>query len=80
MTNKIKELFPLGQSIWYDNIQRGMFKSGQLQDLIDQGVVGVTSNPTIFERAIVGSQDYLREHYGLSEEAIITTVKSCLEV
>jgi transaldolase/glucose-6-phosphate isomerase len=68
MTNKIKELFPLGQSIWYDNIQRGMFKSGELQDLIDQGVVGVTSNPTIFERAIVGSQDYDEALKSMAEE------------
>lgn len=48
----------LGQSIWYDNIRRGLLQSGELQSLIDQGVVGITSNPTIFEKAIAASRDY----------------------
>jgi transaldolase/glucose-6-phosphate isomerase len=49
----------LGQSFWYDNIQRGIIKSGELQTLIDEyGVLGVTSNPAIFEKAITGSADY----------------------
>ena len=51
MTNNIKELITFGQSIWYDNIRRAMLESGDLQRLIDEGVTGVTSNPTIFERA-----------------------------
>jgi len=58
MSNKIEALSSFGQSIWYDNIQRAMLTSGELQQLIDKGVVGVTSNPTIFEKAIVGSKDY----------------------
>ncbi|MHB8625245.1 MAG: bifunctional transaldolase/phosoglucose isomerase [Aggregatilineales bacterium] len=42
-----------GQSIWYDNISREMIDSGELQKLLDEfGVVGMTSNPTIFEKAI----------------------------
>ncbi len=48
----------LGQSIWYDNIRRGLITSGELQALIDQGVVGITSNPSIFEKAISASRDY----------------------
>jgi transaldolase/glucose-6-phosphate isomerase len=48
----------LGQSIWYDNIRRGLLKSGDLARLLAQGVVGVTSNPAIFEKAISGSTDY----------------------
>lgn len=47
-----------GQSIWYDNIRRALIESGELQSLIDQGVRGVTSNPSIFEKAISGSNDY----------------------
>ena len=43
---------------WYDNIRRGLIKSGELASLIDLGVSGVTSNPTIFEKAIAGSTDY----------------------
>ena len=55
---KIHELHQLGQSIWYDNINRGMLKSGEIQALIDKGVCGMTSNPTIFEKAITGGSDY----------------------
>jgi transaldolase/transaldolase/glucose-6-phosphate isomerase len=55
---KIHELQKLGQSIWYDNISRGMLKSGEIQALIDQGVRGMTSNPTIFEKAISSTTDY----------------------
>ncbi len=55
---KIKQIAKYGQSIWYDNIRRAMLRSGELQNLLDQGVVGVTSNPSIFEKAIVGSSDY----------------------
>ena len=58
MTNTLQEVQRLGQSIWYDNIRRGLIKSGELMSLIDLGVSGVTSNPTIFEKAIAGSTDY----------------------
>ena len=58
MTNSVQEVNRLGQSIWYDNIRRGLIKSGELQQLIDTGVSGLTSNPTIFEKAIAGSTDY----------------------
>ena len=51
----------LGQSIWYDNIGRALVRGGGLRTLADQGVVGVTSNPTIFEKAIGGSSDYDEE-------------------
>jgi transaldolase/glucose-6-phosphate isomerase len=53
------EVQKYGQSFWYDNIQRGIIKSGELQKLINEyGVLGVTSNPTIFEKAIANSSDY----------------------
>ena len=58
MTNRLKELSKLGQSIWYDNIRRDMLIDGEFQDLIEAGILGVTSNPTIFEKAIAGSSDY----------------------
>ena len=48
----------LGQSIWYDNIRRGLLASGELEYLIQLGVTGLTSNPTIFEKAISESTDY----------------------
>lgn len=48
-----------GQSIWYDNIERGLLRSGRLAQMInEQGLRGLTSNPTIFEKAILGSHDY----------------------
>ncbi len=49
----------LGQSIWVDNIRRKLLNDGTYQRYIDEyGVVGVTSNPTIFQKAIGGSDDY----------------------
>ena len=58
MTNPITRVRDLGQSIWYDNISRAHLRSGELQRLIDLGVSGLTSNPTIFEKAISESADY----------------------
>jgi transaldolase/glucose-6-phosphate isomerase len=55
---KIQELAQLGQAIWLDYIQRGFIRDGGLQKLIDIGLRGITSNPTIFEKAIAHSQDY----------------------
>jgi len=52
------DLFKHGQSIWYDNIRRSFIENGDLAKLIDQGVRGVTSNPSIFEKAIGQSDDY----------------------
>ena len=57
MTN-IEALKLKGQSIWYDFIRRSLLTSGELAALIDQGLTGITYNPTIFEKAIVGSSDY----------------------
>ena len=57
--NPLIQLHELGQSPWYDYIRRGLITSGQLQTLIDQdGLMGMTSNPAIFEKAIAGSSDY----------------------
>lgn len=47
-----------GQSPWLDNLQRGYLVHGTLRNLIADGVRGLTSNPTIFQKAIQGSQDY----------------------
>ena len=48
----------LGQSVWYDNISRELIVSGGLKEILDWGVVGLTSNPSIFEKAISSSQVY----------------------
>ena len=56
--DRLQRTHALGQSIWYDNIRRGLLRSGALADLVKRGVRGLTSNPTIFEKAIVASGDY----------------------
>ncbi|HTW84976.1 MAG TPA: bifunctional transaldolase/phosoglucose isomerase [Candidatus Sulfotelmatobacter sp.] len=58
MGTQLRELAAVGQSIWLDNIRRSMFAGGDLQKLIDQGLRGMTSNPTIFEKAIGSGTDY----------------------
>lgn len=55
---KLQEANELGQAIWLDYIRRAFIKSGDLQKLVDSGLCGVTSNPSIFEKAISGSADY----------------------
>ena len=58
-TNPLIRLGQLGQSPWYDYITRELIASGKLARLIrDDGLQGMTSNPTIFEKAIAGSADY----------------------
>jgi len=57
--NTLRRLQDFGQSIWYDNIERRMLHSGELARMIQEdGLRGLTSNPTIFEKAITGSNDY----------------------
>src|SRR5690348_500908 len=59
---KLSDYFELqGQSIWCDYLRRSFITSGELQAMVDRGLRGVTSNPTIFERAISGSVDYDEE-------------------
>jgi transaldolase len=56
--NNLMALAALGQSPWYDNIDRRLIQNGYLQKLVSLGVTGVTSNPSIFEKAINGSAVY----------------------
>ena len=57
--NTAQQLHAAGQSVWYDNIQRSLLRSGELAGMIARGEIrGVTSNPTIFMNAITKSQDY----------------------
>jgi transaldolase/glucose-6-phosphate isomerase len=59
MGNPLIDVQKFGQSIWYDNIRRGLITSGELQEMVDHdGLLGVTSNPAIFEKALSGSTDY----------------------
>jgi transaldolase/glucose-6-phosphate isomerase len=72
MVNSIKKVQSFGQSVWYDNIRRAMLTSGELQRLVEMGIMGVTSNPTIFEKAISGSQDYDEALLSLADQGIST--------
>src|SRR3972149_11028762 len=57
--NPIQKLTSLGQSLWYDNIQRKLLVHGELKAMIERGDIrGVTSNPTIFQNAIAKTTDY----------------------
>jgi transaldolase len=59
MTNPLLELKNYGQSVWYDNIDRTQLVSGQFKRMLDEdGVVGVTANPTIFEKSISAGHAY----------------------
>lgn len=65
-----------GQSIWMDNLSRSIIESGELKQLIEErGIVGITSNPAIFEKAIVGNATY-----DADIEAGIKAGKSVLEI
>src|SRR5439155_8747001 len=57
--NALLELAEFGQSIWLDYTRRDLILSGELRRLIEEdGLRGMTSNPSIFEKAIVGSRNY----------------------
>ncbi len=64
----LHELAELGQAVWMDFIRRSFVNSGELQKLIDQGLRGVTANPTILEKAIDGSTDYEEDLRRLAKE------------
>jgi len=57
--NRTAKLGLVGQSVWLDNITRGLLDSGKLRHYIDElSVTGLTSNPSIYDKAIGGSSDY----------------------
>jgi transaldolase len=55
---RLHDLAAAGTSPWLDNIRRSWLRSGAFREWVEKGVVGVTSNPTIFQKAIAGSDDY----------------------
>ena len=74
-TNTLIELKKVSQSPWYDNIDRRLIKNGKLKSLFDNGILGVTSNPTIFEKAVSASNEYDENIRKLSREG-----KTALEI
>lgn len=73
--NCIQKLYQAGQSTWCDNLSRAMLDSGELQRLMGLGVVGITSNPTIFMKAITGSNDYDDRIQRLLDDGVSDTNK-----
>ena len=68
MSNGLQEIKALGQSVWLDNLHRGLLEDGILQRLIeDDGLSGVTSNPTIFEKGMGHSDRYDADFRALSD-------------
>ncbi len=71
MENPLVAVQQLGQSIWYDNIQRSLITSGDLQAMVEHdGLLGMTSNPAIFEKALTGSSDYDQPMQALVEQGV----------
>jgi transaldolase/glucose-6-phosphate isomerase len=58
MENRIRQIGKLGQAIWLDYISRDLIASGKLRALVVEGITGVTSNPTIFQKSISAGSDY----------------------
>ena len=74
MNNPLLQLKSQGQSVWYDNIDRAQLKSGQFKRLLDEdGVVGVTANPTIFQKSISHGDAYDEQMTELIKEGKSTS-------
>ncbi len=70
--NILQQLAELGQSVWYDFIKRDIILNGSLDSLINKGVRGVTSNPSIFQKAISGSDLYDEDFKNLDLKTLTT--------
>lgn len=66
--NRLQQLSQMGQSIWFDYIERSMVSSGELAQLVAEGVTGVTSNPSIFQQAITSSDAYQADLLALTAQ------------
>lgn len=73
MSNRLQQLFAdQGQSPWIDNLKRNLITSGGLDTLIADGIRGLTSNPTIFQKAIQDSADYDDQFFDLRRSGLST--------
>jgi len=71
MTSTIQKLNQIGQSIWYDNIERNLLKDGTLEGMVSRGEIrGITSNPSIFNKAISQSDEYDEDIKSLTREGL----------
>jgi transaldolase len=67
MNERLRKLQEIGQSVWVDSLSRDDIQNGNLQRMMEDGVLGVTSNPTIFQQAIARSELYDEELQELAE-------------
>src|ERR1044071_4987877 len=66
---KLHDLADIGQSVWLDYVKRSLITSGELQDYIDKGLTGITSNPSLFEEAIAKGDEYDEQIQKLKESS-----------
>src|SRR4030095_10167582 len=89
--NPLLQLMTCGQSYWLDNLTRDMITNGELHTRVtEQGLRGVTSNPAIFHKAIVGSSPYdtqikqlvveTRETTAIYEPLVVTAVQAACDI
>ncbi|MGI4877852.1 MAG: transaldolase family protein, partial [Janthinobacterium lividum] len=80
MTSRLKALAETGQGVWLDFVDRGFLNEGGLNKLIDEdGLTGVTSNPSIFEKAIAHGDRYdegLHEFLGRADTSVVDAYES----
>jgi transaldolase len=67
MSNRIRQIADLGQALWLDFISRELLRSGKLRTLIDEGVSGVTSNPTILQKSVAAGSEYDAQIHSLAK-------------
>ena len=68
MNERLKTLLEIGQSVWVDSLSRDDIQNGNLHRMTEDGVLGVTSNPTILQQAIAKSELYDQELQELTEK------------
>jgi transaldolase/glucose-6-phosphate isomerase len=81
LTNRIAELHQQGQSVWLDYIRRSLITSGELERMVRDGwISGMTSNPTIFRKAMSGSSDYDEALHNIARRGGISPYEAFLEL
>ena len=74
--SKLKELRARGQSIWLDYMKRSLITSGEIDRLIEVGLLGRTSNPSIFEKAIAETSEYDIDLRKLARGSLIRRIRA----
>ena len=70
MNKEILKLNSNNQSVWIDSISRGMIKTGKINSMVEDGISGITSNPSIFQKALSNEDSYDEDIKELTESGI----------